>query len=63
MKRMLRFSKQCTAVKFGFLLSENAVKTAVMMQIQCVSKVTSLGTSYFLTDEREYCETFEIHQK
>ncbi len=27
------------------------------------SKVTSLEFSNFLTDEREYCETFEIHQK
>ncbi len=31
--------------------------------IQSVSKVTFLGFSNFLKDEREYCETFEIHQR
>ncbi len=31
--------------------------------IQSVSKVTSLEFSNFLTDEWEYCKTFEIHQR
>ncbi len=31
--------------------------------IQSVSKTTSLGLSNFLTDEREYCKTYKIHQR